>query len=258
MDISNTSSRLQEANKLLVEDQTSAEKLESLSVILKGLNPKLDQALTDCTKTLSKIEKLQSGDVVSLSAESLPEETEEQKKRKKAILAFIRTWEDLKSEFERVKLELTSSKDSQQQLQSAGRIAAFAKGPLGIITILATIVVGTMLLVNSTQQSKNLTYLQTGTPASALPTASPTTPSSAPTASPQPKQKVKVIIFNNKKIPLTELRIGSGPDCLDRESQVPHYHALNQTSAKALDGSFVPDPGGCGYGKTKEVAVVEE
>lgn len=259
MDTKDTRNRLKEANKFLVEETTSAEKLESLSIILKGLNPKLDQALQNCAENFSKIEKLQSGDVISLTADSLPENSEEEKKRKKAILAFIRSWEDLKSEVERIKSEFEDSKNPTQQAQGVGRIIAFAKGPLGIITVIAAAIVGTLILLNSNQGSKtkSTTLAQTPTPASDSASPSPT-PTTATSPSPQAKKKVKVIIFNGKKIPLEELKIGSGPECSDHEGQAPHYHALNQIAARALDGTLVADPGGCGYGKTKEVAVVEE
>ena len=66
-----------------------------------------------------------------------------------------------------------------------------------------------------------------------------------------------MIVFNGKQIPLTELTTGQGPECLNGSNETPHYHAKDHTSAQALDGSTVSDPGGCGFGKVKEVQVIE-
>lgn len=238
MNLQDTKKRLQEANKLLLEKSTSAEKLESLSVILKGLNPKLDQVLKDCTESFSKIESIQKGDVIALSASSLPENSEEEKKRKKAILAFIRTWEDLKSEVEQIQTEFENSQNPKQQAHSLGKIITAARGPFGLVTIAAVVIVGFIAITNL----NNNTQVQN--PASQPPTQPGTTS----------KSKIKAIIFNDKKIPLTQLKVATGPEC----DQAEHYHAINGASSQALDGSTVPDPGGCGYGKTKEVTVVEQ
>lgn len=238
MDLTDTKNRLQEASKLLVEKTTSAEKLKSLSVVLKGLTPKLDIALQVCEENFSKIEKLQSGDVISLTAESLPAETEEEKKRKKAILAFIKTWEDLKSEVERVQKELNSAKDPKQQIQSAGKIAGLAKGPFGLITFAAVLIVGFFAFTNMNKNSQAPETLN----------KTPAQSSASPAVS-----SIKGIIFDGKKIPLSELVEGKGPEC----DQASHYHAKDHTSAKALDGSIVSDPGGCGFGKVSQVEVVD-
>jgi len=36
---------------------------------------------------------------------------------------------------------------------------------------------------------------------------------------------------------------------------VEHYHALNHQSAKAIGGSEVVDPGGCGFGKVSDTKI---
>ena len=64
------------------------------------------------------------------------------------------------------------------------------------------------------------------------------------------KEKVKVIIFRNKEVPIAQVHVSKGPEC-DKE---PHYHA-NTGSVKALDGTVFTDPGECGYGKVTEVPV---
>lgn len=222
---------------LLVEQTTTAEKLESLSVILKGLNPKLDIALQNCAETFTKIENLQSGDAVSLTAASIPANSEEEKRRKKKILAFIRTWEDLKDEVTRVKTELENSQGTQQQAQSTGKIISFAKGPFGLITIAAVLIVGFLTFTNLNKNPQTqVAQIQTS--------------QSEATA---PGSKIKVIVVDGKKIPLTEIVESIGVEC----DQASHYHAKNHTAAIALDGSNIPDPGGCGFGKVTEVAVVD-
>lgn len=238
MDLTDTKNRLQEASKLLVEETTSAEKLESLGIILKGLNPKLDSTLRICAENFSKIEKLQSGNVISLTADSWPAETEEEKKRKKAILLFIKTWKELKSEVERVESELDSAKDQNQSIESAGKIAGLAKGPFGLITLAAVLIVGFFAFTN---MNKNSQAPETLNKTAAKSSASPAVSS------------IKGIIFDGKKIPLSELVEGKGPEC----DQASHYHARDHTTVRAIDGSIVSDPGGCGFGKVSQVEVVD-
>ena len=66
------------------------------------------------------------------------------------------------------------------------------------------------------------------------------------------REKIQVIEFNGKQIPITEVVVGTGPDC-----DSDHYHAADGTSVQAVDGAAVPDPGGCGYGKVSEVTISE-
>jgi len=70
------------------------------------------------------------------------------------------------------------------------------------------------------------------------------------------KEKVKVIISGGKKIPISQVHVGKGPECDSEANQIPHYHA-NAGSVTALDGAVIPDPGGCGYGKVPQVPVEE-
>ena len=234
-----TRERFLAAYKLLSEETTNLEKFESVKKLIFGLNPKVDKILNTCSETLSKMEKVQKGEIIELTADQLPEDTEEEKKRKRAILLFIRSWKDLKSEVERVKNELDSGeqKNFDQKIESGAKIISYAKGPFGIITILAAIVVGIFIIVNS--QSKTAQ------------TSPQTTPSS------EIKPKTQVINFNDKKIPLNELTTGVGPECLTNGKGVSHYHAKDHQAARAIDGSMVEDPGGCGFGKVDEVAVLE-
>lgn len=224
---SNAKEKVLAAYRLLEEDSTTKEKFESITTLLKGINPKIDQALARVSKAGGDLEKIEKGEVIELTLENIPAESEEEKKRKKRLLLFIRFWKDLKSEVERVKLEL--ERGNQTGKQDMGKITAFAKGPFGIFTILAVIVVGALIFTGNNQTQEKTSQVESS-----------------------PKPKIQVIEFNNKKIPLSEVIVATGPDCDN-----PHYHARDHTSAKSLDGTSVADPGGCGYGKVKEVKVLE-
>lgn len=228
--------RILAANKLLTEETTTREKFEAIRALIKGINPRLDKTLEASSKALSDLEKVQKGDFVQLSAEALPEETEEEKKRKRAILLFIKSWKDLQSEVERVRMEL--GKEGQtpaEQVSSMARIISLVKGPFGIITIAAVVIVGVSLFLSS---PKNL--------------PSRVSPTQTPSVQKSPKPKIQVIEFQGKKIPLSEIEERSGPDC-----DSPHYHAKDHTAAKALDGSTVSDPGACGFGRVRETIIKE-
>lgn len=119
---------------------------------------------------------------------------------------------------------------SQGKIQTSAKIIAYAKGPFGIITLAAVLISGLILY-----QTKNN-----------LKKVIPLTPVISE------KPKIKAIEFQGKKIALTEIIVGTGSDC-----DSPHYHANDHISVKALDGSVVRDPGGCGLGRVKDVSVIE-
>lgn len=229
--------RMTAAYKLLWEEATNREKFEHIRTLIKGINTSVDKHLETCSKTLSDYEKLQKGEVIELTAEHLLENTEQEKKRKKALLLFIKSWKDLRSEVERIKEELENNQtqDTNQSLDknltTGGKIIQHAKGPYGIITLIAFVGVSAYFFINS-QKPNN-------------------TPSTG--TSSYSKSLIKVIVVNGKQIPLDKVRIVTGAEC-DKD---PHYHALNGQWGKALDETVVPDPGGCGYGKVKDVEVVE-
>lgn len=120
---------------------------------------------------------------------------------------------------------------------SWGRIIRFAKGPFGLVTLAAIVIVGATYL-NQSQKKQSIPLQQV------MP--SPTTV----------KQKIPVIVFQGKQIPLSQLRIGNPhlPNC---DSQ--HYHALNQQTetVTALDGTVLYDPGNCGFGKVNDMKVTQ-
>lgn len=224
-----TISKYQEALRLLTEDATSVEKFVSIKTILEGQNPKVDDILEKCTNSLSKIENLAKGDVISLAVDVLPGKSEEEKRRKKAIILFIKNFKLLKSEVERVKGELT--KNNAGQTNAFIKIFALAKGPAGIITALALVIAFGLIAFGNFSKKPN---------------------PQLPQATPTPKQTIEGINYNGKQLPLTQLRIGTGSDC-----DSPHYHAKNEVSAQATDGSQIKDPGGCGFGKLKDTPTLQ-
>lgn len=240
-----TKQKIKAAYTLLLEPTTTRGKFESIQALIKGINPKIDAAFSNCSKTLSDFEKLQKGEIIDLTIEHLPEDTEENKKRKKFLLAFLRNWKQLQSEVERAKKELESpsanNNQTSQPIDSLGRIIGFAKGPFGIITLTAVIIVGITLFLNSNNNNK--------TPAQQSQVLPATTSSE--------KKKIQVIVFERKEIPLSELRIGKGPECDSQNNQLDHYHAKEEKGVLATDGTAVLDPGGCGFGKVNQTQVVE-
>ena len=129
MAFSDTHEKLIAAQKILDAGATSIEKFNSVKNLLKGINPRLDNALNQASGALGRIENLQKGELIELSAGALPEGTEEEKRRKKAILLFIKSLKDVKSEVARVEAEIHRSegKSVKEQTGSASRIAYFAK-----------------------------------------------------------------------------------------------------------------------------------
>ena len=227
-----TREKIDAALKILEEESTSLEKAKSAIKLLSGANHMIDKYLERVEKVLGTLEAMSDGDVVELSAEGLPESTDKEKKRKKALILFIKTWKDLKSEVQRVRAEFDKSQNqsSKGQAQSTARLMIGAKGAFGLVTVAAIVIVGGFSYFNS-KKSSTVELVSSPSPAAS---------------------KTKVIEYQGKKIALSEVEIRNGNDC-----QAAHYHALDHTTATALDGSKVSDPGGCGFGKVSETQVVE-
>lgn len=134
----NTRKKLVAARELLDDSTTTRAKLAALTSLLMGVHPKTDALLSECNKALSIVGSIEGGDVVHLSAEALPEHTEEEKKRKRALLLFIKNWKELQSEVARIQGELEGQSPSGgEQVSTWGRIFAFSKGPLALVAVVA-------------------------------------------------------------------------------------------------------------------------
>lgn len=131
--------RLAGAQEILAAERIDRATFESLRKLLHGIDPKLDTILASAGKAFKHADQLINGDVVELMLEHIPDVTPEDKKRKKAILLFIKFWNDLKGEVARVEKEVNQGRASHTS--PVGKIAALAKGPLGVITLIAVAVV---------------------------------------------------------------------------------------------------------------------
>jgi hypothetical protein len=127
--------RIEAAQAILTAKELDHSSFESLRKLLAGIDPKLDTVLASAGKAFRNADQLLKGDVMELVLENIPDVTPEDKKRKKAILLFLKFWNDLKSEVARVEKELAHAQSSHTN--PAGNILAAAKGPLGLITLIA-------------------------------------------------------------------------------------------------------------------------
>ncbi len=147
MKYKDTHTKLLAAQKLLFEPTTSIDKFNAVAALVRGIHPDLDTHLAGLEKQIAFFDKAQHGQVIELALEHLPEITEEDKSRKKALLLFIDSWRNLSGEINRVDAELSAANAGANSGESAshwGRIAHFAKGPFGILTILALGIVFTL------------------------------------------------------------------------------------------------------------------
>lgn len=138
MDYRSIEKRLQAAHTILQADTINRSTFDSLKTLLSGINPKIDKLLASTSKVFKHADQLRKGDIIELTLEAWPEVTPEDKKRKKAMLLFFKFWNDLKAEVSRVEKEFAKSHQSGQGSAGAwGNILGAAKGPLGIITLIA-------------------------------------------------------------------------------------------------------------------------
>jgi hypothetical protein len=224
--------KLSAAFELLQGPTLSYSTFHNVHILVQGLHPEVDKRLESCSKALVALEKLQEGDVITLTAENLPEETDRDKKHKKALLFFITNIKDLKNEIQRVDTELSQTNTSMgNNAWHIGKIIKYAKGPLGVITIVAIAIFVMFSLLHKKPTKQPITVI-----------------------TPSPSGKlIQVITYNGKQIPLNQLRIGNPhfPNC-----DSTHYHALSTTeTVVALDGTTLLDPGNCGFGKVKDTQV---
>jgi hypothetical protein len=132
------SKRLGAAQQLLLAPTTTAEKIKSLRTILAGIHPQLEAKFAEVESHLGAVENVIQGDIISLAADQLPEVTEEDKRRKKVFLLFLKSWNDLKSEVARVQAEMQQQQSGAQTGSSMWmRILKRARGPLALVTVIA-------------------------------------------------------------------------------------------------------------------------
>ncbi|HEX8964805.1 MAG TPA: hypothetical protein VF820_00040 [Patescibacteria group bacterium] len=224
---SDTHEKILAAFQMLQGSTISVSTFENIRTIVKGISPEIDKKLEICSKALDKVQKIEQMDVISLAAEQLPEDTEKKKKKKKAIIFFIASLKDLRSEINRISKEFNQQTSQNNSFISWGRIIKFAKGPFGLVTLAAIIIVSVMVLTNKHTKSVQQEVMPTSVP----------------------KNQIQVIMYNGKEIPLSQLYVGHGADC-----DSPHYHATSGFVI-TVDGIKIQDPEGCGFGKVANVQI---
>jgi hypothetical protein len=137
MDYKTIEKRFQAAQIILQAESINRATFDALVSLLTGINPKLDKMLKEAAKAFRHVDQLQKSDVIALVAEALPEMTPEQKKRKKFLLLFFKLWNDIKGEVARIEKEMAKEQSSTNSASVWGPVLGFAKGPLGIITLIA-------------------------------------------------------------------------------------------------------------------------
>lgn len=63
------------------------------------------------------------------------------------------------------------------------------------------------------------------------------------------------MVVGGRHYPLYQFHVGIGPEC-DPGRPWHHWHAFGPVFSLELPTVPVPDPGGCGFGKTKDVPAV--
>ena len=105
------------------------------------------------------------------------------------------------------------------------------------------------------ERGKNLCVDVSDKPAGVVDQSTSSTPSTSvqppATTTPPATQKIRVIQYGGKYLPVSQLIVESEGDCGD------HYHAASGV-VTATDGTYVPDPGPpCGYGAVASTPVIE-
>ena len=258
MKTSETREKIEAAIKLLSEDSSTLAKVEKVLTLLRGVDSQLDKRLDAAGRALATLKNVQEGDVLALTLGNLPEGTEKEKKRKKALLFFIKTWKNLRDEVERVRAEIdsTSGQGANQQAASFAKVAAFAKGPFGIVTLVAVVIAAALIFSGRDKtQTQSISTVTSPTPNIVTSPSPVSSPQSSP--SPTKRTKIQVITYNGKKIPLDMLAVRTGPDCTNSPQEARHYHAANGQYVLATDGTRINDPGACAFGKVDEVEILE-
>ena len=148
MDAKTVHKRITAAQEILQKGTLDASTFTSLKTLLYDIHPRLNAALDAASKAGTKIGHLEKGQVIELATDALPEISPEDKKRKKAILLFLGFWKNLKSEVARVEKEIGKDFAKKSLMDKAGTLGGIfgaAKGPLGIITLIAVGVVALKL-----------------------------------------------------------------------------------------------------------------
>lgn len=146
--------QLEAVYTLLTEDTTTLEKYSKIRTMARGIDPRLDTALSRTDLALNQLKAVWDADVIHLTQQVLPMRTAAEKKRKKALVLFISSWKSLKNEVKRVQ---GYQGNGQPSSAAVAKTALFAKGPFGIVTLLAAGIVGVGVLLRSSLATVSIT-----------------------------------------------------------------------------------------------------
>lgn len=133
--------KVRAAIAIMSEPELTLAKAQSILTLLSGINTKLDRLVRASTKALGTLELATSGAYIELVAEQIPETTPEEKKRKKTLLFFIQSWENLGREVLRIE-SLINNGQSVTDSSFWSAVLVGAKGPFAAVTLLAVVAVG--------------------------------------------------------------------------------------------------------------------
>lgn len=148
--------KIKAALKLLEQDKLSPDSFEQIRILLEGIDPKLDARLKSASSAYKDFQKLAHGKYIDLTLKHIPATTKEEKKRKKALLLFLNSYRQLRSEVSRVHSEFhvhSQNSSINNSVRTLGRLAIGAKGPLGLVTLAAIGIVGVTVLFQKTQMT---------------------------------------------------------------------------------------------------------
>ncbi|HLB60750.1 MAG TPA: hypothetical protein VJL83_04055 [Patescibacteria group bacterium] len=162
--------KLKAAIRLMTADDVSQGTFEDIRTLVKGIDKHIDEALAQTSDAIKMLKELHKKDVISLSertAKELPEHTDEQKKRKKALLFFLTNWKKLRGEIKRAVAAIESQKEQSTDSSShahhpsaLAKLYATAKGPLGLITVLGVGIAAGIVALKST--AREITIVNDG------------------------------------------------------------------------------------------------
>lgn len=158
MDLRETRKRLIAAHEILESSTVGRKEFEALRRLLAGINADVDRRLESVSKAWRKVDQVKKGEVVDLSAEALPEQTEEERKRKKALLLFLRRWRGLRGVVKKVQAEIERGEQGKtrapkEQVKGLGKSLFLAKSAFAALGALAVAIVGSYFYVRSQQRS---------------------------------------------------------------------------------------------------------
>ena len=140
MNLKESRKRIAAAQSLLLGSGSPSQKIKAARTLIKGIRPELDELLEKCEEGVSTVENVFQGDILSIAADTLPEMTDDDKKRKRLLIIFLENWNKLNGEVTRVGNELAAANgtsDKSQKHNHWGNVVKHAAGPLGLVTVIA-------------------------------------------------------------------------------------------------------------------------